>query len=327
MCGCVYVKRRVASVGATVSGGFEALNRLTRRIVAAGAFGCILSSAFPSNAKPPAAKVPPAKTRKAPGKTASSAPPKPEPTVAYPLPDGRSPFTESMPGSLVTWEMVPIPAAPGGKAFYMGRFEVMWDLYDIFAYRLDLTETEKAAGVDAAARPSKPYGAPDRGYGHIRYAALGMHYQSAIRFCDWVSRRTGRKYRLPTEAEWEWAATAGRKPRTLSPVELRQVAWFRDNAGDKAMEVGKLAPNPWGLFDILGNVGEFCLAPEGTEPGKEPIRGGCWNDKAPMVQFAARQYWQPDWQMSDAQIPKSKWWLSDGPYVGIRLVCDDAPAR
>lgn len=274
----------------------------------------------------------PAKAAKPGVKTGAKATPKaalpPLPTpVSYPLPDGRKPFVDKLPGTLVDWEMLPIPAPPGGKAFYMSRTEVLWNLFDVFAYRLDLTEEQKAAGVDAEARPSKPYGAPDRGFGHVNYAALGMHYQAVVRFCEWLSRKTGRKYRMPTEAEWEWAAAAGETPKVLSPAELRRVAWFRDNAVDKAMEVRKLAPNRWGLYDMLGNVGEFCFAPEGTPAGKEPIRGGSWNDKSPDVQVKSRQYWQPDWQMSDAQIPKSKWWLSDGPYPGIRLVCEDAPTQ
>ena len=308
---CVSLKPFLCSLG---------IVSLSTAIVSPTWGGLLLSQKAVKSAKP--VPIPPKK--KPPAKPALSALPKP---VGYPLPDGRSPFVDKLAGTLVEWEMVPIPAPPGGKAFYMSRTEVLWSLFDVFAYRLDLTEDEKAAGVDAQSRPSKPYGAPDRGFGHVNYAALGMHYQAVVRFCEWLSRKTGRKYRMPTEAEWEWAASAGETPKVLSPAELRRVAWFRDNAVDKAMEVRKLAPNRWGLYDMLGNVGEFCFAPEGTPAGKEPIRGGSWNDKSPDVQVKSRQYWQPDWQMSDAQIPKSKWWLSDGPYPGIRLVCEDAPTQ
>jgi formylglycine-generating enzyme required for sulfatase activity len=149
-----------------------------------------------------------------------------------------------------------------------------------------------------------------------------MHYQSALKFVEWLSKKTGKKYRLPTEEEWQWAATAGEKPTVLSAKELGKVAWYWDNAGDKAMEVGKLLPNTWGFYDMLGNVAEWCQAPAGTPYNKEPARGGCWKDKVKDVQYTAVQFWQPDWQLADAQIPKSKWWLSDGPYVGIRVVCD-----
>ena len=100
-------------------------------------------------------------------------------TISYPLPDGRAPFVEKIPNSVVSFDMLPVPAMPDGRKVFMSKFEIQWDVYDIFAYRLDLTESEKAAGVDAAARPSKPYGAPDRGFGHKGYACLGMHYQSA----------------------------------------------------------------------------------------------------------------------------------------------------
>ena len=243
-------------------------------------------------------------------------------TISYPLPDGRAPFVEKIPNSVVSFDMLPVPALPDGRKMFMSKFEIQWDVYDIFAYRLDLTESEKAAGVDAAARPSKPYGAPDRGFGHKGYSCLGMHYQSALKFVEWLSKKTGKKYRLPTEEEWQWAATSGEKPAVLSAKELGKVAWYWDNAGDKAMEVGKLLPNPWGFYDMLGNVAEWCHAPAGTPYNEEPARGGCWKDKVKDVQYTAVQFWQPDWQLADAQIPKSKWWLSDGPYVGIRVVCD-----
>jgi formylglycine-generating enzyme required for sulfatase activity len=238
---------------------------------------------------------------------------------AGPKADARKPFTEKIPGSLVTFEMVPIPAPPGGKPFYMGKTEVTWDLYDIYAYRLDMTEAQKAANVDAQSRPSKPYGAPDRGFGHAGYPAGSVPAHAAQEFCKWLSKKTGKKYRLPTEAEWEWACRAGGSVAPLSAADLKKVAWYYDTTEDKTQAVGTKAANAWGLHDMLGNVWEWVT----VGPGKDlVVRGGSYQEKAKDVNPKARSPYQPDWQLSDAQNPKSRWWLSDGPQVGLRVVCD-----
>src|SRR5439155_730769 len=89
-------------------------------------------------------------------------------------------------------------AMPGERPFWIGKTEVTWDEYDIWAFRLDLTPRERSSGVDATARPSRPYGAPDRGFGHHGYPALAMTYFAAQTYCAWLSVKTGKKYRLPT---------------------------------------------------------------------------------------------------------------------------------
>src|SRR5690349_24303786 len=119
-------------------------------------------------------------------------------------------FVEKLPGFLVEFKMVAIPDGTikmGDKThaiknIWIGETEVTWDLYDIFAFRMDLTPEQNAADFDAENRPSRPYGAPDRGFGHKGFAALSMAHPAAVKFCQWLSAKTGRKYRLPTEAEW-----------------------------------------------------------------------------------------------------------------------------
>lgn len=231
-------------------------------------------------------------------------------------------FVEKIPNSLVSFKMIRVPTGSieirgkliEVKAFAIGETEVTWDAYDIYAYRLDLSESENAKGVDAESRPSKPYGAPDRGFGHQGYAALGMTTNAAENFCKWLSNKTGKKYRLPTEAEWEYAARAG---MTTEP-KLEEYAWFWDNADDSAQPVGKLKPNAWGVYDFLGNTKEWAIGLDGVPV----VCGGCFMDKAEKVKFTARQPYSPKWQEADAHTPKSKWWLSDGPMIGMRLVCD-----
>lgn len=224
-----------------------------------------------------------------------------------------------IPGTVISFEMVRIPAGKLGDAsigsIWVARHEVTWDVFDIYAFRLDLSAQQNADGVDAESRPSRPYGAPDRGFGHKGYAALGMTSNSAETFCEWLSKKTGRKFRLPTEAEWEYAARAG---AASVPEKLGDVAWYWDNADDKAHPVGKKEPNAWGLYDMLGNVWEWTVGRE----GKPVVRGGSYMSKASEVTFDARKPFDPKWQEADAHVPKSKWWLSDGPFIGMRVVCD-----
>lgn len=230
------------------------------------------------------------------------------------------PFSDTVPGALVKWDMVALPAPPGNvsraKSLWMSKTEVTWDLYDIYAFRLDLTEDQKAQNMDATSRPSKPYGAPDRGFGHQGYPALAMTYASAQGFCDWLSKKTGRKYRLPTEAEWEWAATAGGKEK--APADPKAVAWYWDTTEDKTQAVATKAPNALGLHDTLGNVWEWCAGQDGTPV----VRGGGFLDKADKMTPAARATQTPAWNATDPQNPKSKWWLANAPFVGFRIVCE-----
>src|SRR5947199_5194626 len=137
--------------------------------------------------------------------------------IARPHPPNR----DSLPGTMVRFETVPVPAGPvtvptsrGPRSvavgpFAIGRTEVTWDEYDVWAFRLDLTPQERSSGVDATARPSRPYGAPDRGFGHHGYPALAMTYFAAQAYCAWLSTKTGKRYRLPPDAEWMRAARLG----------------------------------------------------------------------------------------------------------------------
>ena len=243
-------------------------------------------------------------------------------------------FTETLPAFLVKFDMLPVPEGtidmpdrehPGltkavkVKRFWMSKTELLWDLYDIYAFRLDQSDEEKAKNVDAESRPSKPYGAPDRGFGHKGYPALSMHINAAENFCKWLSAKTGKKYRLPTEAEWEYACRAGAPPKKLEGSDLEAVAWFWDNADDKTHPAAQLKPNAWGFYDMLGNAAEWVVMPD----GKLAVAGGSFRDKADKIGCSARDFYTPDWQAQDAHTPKSKWWLSDGPHVGMRLVREE----
>ena len=253
------------------------------------------------------------------------------------------PFTEVIPGTDIRLEMVPIPGGTFMMAdpyddgaprrmtiqpFWMLKTEVTWDAYAVFAYGYPLSERMREFAnvydeVDAVTRPTDPFMPPGPGHRHWGREgepAIRVSYFAAARFCEWLSEKTGRSYRLPTEAEWEYACRAGAPPGA-PPADgrpLDEAAWYFDNADDEPRPVATKAPNAWGLHDMLGNVAEWCVG-----LGEEPVvRGGSIDNAAEDIHPARREYHSPAWQESDYQDPKSRWWLHDAPHVGFRLVCE-----
>lgn len=246
--------------------------------------------------------------------------------LAWPsVASAQKPFTQTIPDTSVSFHMLPVPAGeiklpdpknPDAqvtvkiKPFYIGKTEVTWDEYDLFyIYKRDGSEGE----IDAESRPSRPYGTPDRGYGHEGYPVISISAHAAAKYCEWLSQKTGRKYRLPTEAEWQYACLAG-QPAPEGDT-LKEIAWFWEESTHPA---GKKKPNAWGIHDMLGNVGEWALDLQ----GKPVLCGGSFQDTARRVTPTARVYQTPEWQATDPQNPKGKWWLSDAPFAGFRVVCE-----
>jgi formylglycine-generating enzyme required for sulfatase activity len=266
---------------------------------------------------------------KAPAKKPPAKPAKPAAAPVKPSDDRPAAFTETIKDTLIKFDMVGIPsgeitvadpAKPGTtikvkvKAMWISKTEIPWDAYDVFVFRLDEPDGgAPATGQDALSRPSKPYGAADRGYGRKGYPAINLTYLGAQKFCEWLSKKTGRKYRLATEAEWEYACRAG-KPVPVEP-ELEKYAWYWQ---EKTQPVGTKLPNAWGIYNMLGNVGEWCTGLD----GKPVVCGGTFEDSAKNVTPTKRRYQDDSWSMNDPQDPKSKWWLSDAQFVGFRVVCD-----
>jgi formylglycine-generating enzyme required for sulfatase activity len=215
-------------------------------------------------------------------------------------------YTDSVPGTLVRFEMVKVP----GTAIWMSRTEVTWDLYDTFALSQP-DSGERRAGVDAVARPTRPYGAPDYGWGHAGYPVISIAHTAAEAFCVWLSARTGKRYRLPTEQEWERAAIAAAVAK--NPADL---AWHAGNAGATTHPVGKKPADAVGLYDLFGNAAEWVV----VKSGRPAVRGGSFRDNPQIVGPSARAVREDAWNERDPQIPQSRWWMSDAPFVGFRIV-------
>lgn len=232
-------------------------------------------------------------------------------------------YHETIPGTLVEFEMVQVPGGrvtmPGAAGpvevapFFIGRSEVTWDMYDVFALGLDAMAGDE--GADAVARPSSPYGAPDYGWGHAGFPVMSVTREAAEAFCAWLSARTGRRYRLPAEAEWQRAADLAVGPYA-GTSHFGPIAWYATNANRRTHEIASRQQDALGLFDLFGNTAEWVT----TSDGARVTRGGSFRDLN--VGPDSRAVQDDSWNERDPQLPKSRWWLSDGPFVGFRLAAD-----
>lgn len=240
-------------------------------------------------------------------------------------PAGLEPFAETIPGSLVEFYMVPVPGGEDVKPFYMSKHEVTWDEFAYWAYVKDVEkEIDKIKQRARKLRPSPPYDEVDRGFGFKDRPALGMSRKSAELYCQWLSERTGRKYRLPTQAEWQHAfklGYGGSLTPAMSPEELAKVAWYGENAEARTHAPGTREPSALGIYDMLGNVAEWV-----TETGEQRLAvGGHFRAPAERVTGLAAEVEDESWNENYPNEPKSIWWFVDADYVGFRLVCEPEP--
>jgi formylglycine-generating enzyme required for sulfatase activity len=305
---------------------------------------------------------------------------------AFPAgPQGFTNYTETIPGSEVKVRMVAIPGgsflmgSPESEPyrrpdegpvhrvklspFWMERTEVSWREFEVYLLQRgsrgrsrDNPSSEKP---DAVTGPTPPYGSPDQGWGRGTRPAITMTHYAATMYCEWLSSVTGKKFRLPTEAEWEYTARAGGTSVYFFPgspsqftrrrwlnrllgvktAPLSEYAWYQENGGNKTHLPAGTKPNPWGFVNLLGNVREFCLDwydpeayahlgdsevvdPRGPSSGQEHVvRGGSYRSDAADLRSAARDHTRTDdWMITDPQSPKSIWWYSDCTDVGFRVV-------
>lgn len=293
-------------------------------------------------------------------------------------------YTETIPLSAVSFDMVAIPGGtftmgateedrfaepdeiPAREvmvdSFFMAEVEVTWNEYMTWysqtAGEGRTTDIGMLEGVDGLTGATPPYGNPDQGWGKGKRPAITMTHYAAKKYCEWLSVVTGKEYRLPTEAEWEYAARGGAEgayffegdPRDYAEVGLRNKLFGTDttvinsyviyavNSEGRTQLPSRVKDNPYGLKNMLGNVAEFCADvyredAYRAQPGpvKNPlvagdevehvIRGGSFKSSALEVRLTDRDKTQFDaWMKTDPQIPKSLWWYSDSYHVGFRVV-------
>ena len=265
------------------------------------------------------------------------------------------PFQQSVPGTPVQFRMVPIPSGtftmgsgepskpdegPARQvelsAFWMQSLEVTHDEFLVF---FDDEQFSRNADVDAVTRPTPQYIDLSWGMGKQGgFPANSMSQHTALMYCRWLYKKTGVFYRLPTEAEWEYACKAGKPFAVSNKKELDEIAWHAGNSQGRYHKTGTKKPNAWGLYDMLGNVAEWTLDQydenyfSKIENGaKDPlvaatsryprsVRGGSYEHPADQLRCTARFHSAPSWNKRDPQIPKSKWWLTDAAFVGFRVV-------
>src|SRR6266511_4276345 len=287
--------------------------------------------------------------------------------------------TDTISGTTVRFVMVPIkggeflmgsPETEAGRQkdegpqhqvklspFWIQQREVTWEEYEPFMMNVDAEKlkdrTDTSEAADAVAKPSKPYLEMSFGMGKKGCPAIGMTQHAANKYCQWLSAKTGHFYRLPTEAEWEYACRAGTTTAYLfgdDPSSLSQYAWFEDNSNGKYHPVERKMPNAWGLYDMHGNVAEWCLDQydpnfylqgkddvsenpwnKAKKPYPHVIRGGAWeeipalagkeSDFGPAAQLrsAARLGSKREWK-TDPTLPPTVWYLDKAKVVGFRIV-------
>lgn len=318
---------------------------------------------------------------------------------AVPISDNPSdgfmiPYQQTIPGTDVVFDMVPIPGGEfligspdtesGHQAdegprvrikvepFWISKTEVTWaeyqkfmEMYETFKrldeLRFTRTRMESAKQqiaklpqvqdyldkekleVDAITCPTPLYDSSfTYGVGEEpRQPAITMSQFAAKQYTKWLSGITGEQHRLPTEAEWEYAARAGTTTAYSfgdDAAIIDEFAWTTENADGQTHEVATLKPNAWGLYDMHGNVAEWVLDQYVADhyskltadttassavawPTKlfpRVVRGGSWLTDAALCRSAARQQSDdPEWTLSDPNLPTSPWWFTEEPATGV----------
>lgn len=285
------------------------------------------------------------------------------------------PYTTTIPGTDVQFEMIPVPGgtfkfgSPDDAAehrddegpqvevvvdpMWVAKTEITWaqyqefmNLYGIFKeFEAKRERTINDANrVDAITAPTVLYD-PTFTYEYGEeplQAAVTMTQYSAQQYTKWLSHITGQQFRLPTEAEWEYAARGGTTTAYSwgdNPEDAGDYAWFFDNADSGTVTVGTKKPNPFGLHDMHGNVAEWAVGQYNEDGygwlGKKPVhaveavqwpensspcvvRGGSWEMDPPDLRSASRLASDDEeWKEDDPNFPKSPWWFTNDPARGV----------
>ena len=262
-------------------------------------------------------------------------------------------YDQSIAGTPIKFQLVAIPAGKfqiGSKAimadidespqkeievspFWMGTKEVTfaeWDLY------FKDTQLPQGKNPDGITRATPQYIDLTWGMGRdANHPTNSMSHAAALMYCKWLYSKTGFFFRLPTEAEWEYACKANGSSNIIDSKALVEHGYFKDNSAAKFHHVGEKKPNAFGLYDMLGNLSEWTLDQydpiyyskmDGKDAINPPVtkypktvKGGSYLDAATELRCSNRIASSAEWNKRDPQIPKSKWWLTEGMFVGFRV--------
>ncbi|MBV8879683.1 MAG: SUMF1/EgtB/PvdO family nonheme iron enzyme [Planctomycetaceae bacterium] len=237
-----------------------------------------------------------------------------------------APEKVAIPGTPVSFETVALPGVPGQiPPFRIGVKEVTWTEFNTYFESKDM-----ASGVDAVTRPTRAIsyfgqvGVPAH-FLDPKRPVTNLRWHSSIAYCDWLSKKTGGYWRLPTESEWEYAARAGEAGD--APASLDDVAWHKGNSQARTHEGGEKKANAFGLHDMLGNLWEYCLEFQSGTEFAPVLKGGCWSSPAELLKYSTRTGVPLTWFEEDPNRPRSVWWLTNKDVSqGIRVVCAADPA-
>jgi len=217
------------------------------------------------------------------------------------------------------------------NGFSMARFDVRVADFRKFVgdtgYRTDAEAKDGCYvhdGLSWTKEPAASWRSPGFPQGE-NHPVVCVSWNDAVAYARWLSRKSGQEYRLPTEAEWEYAArSGGRIERYAGGNDPETVAWFADNSGNQAHPVGLKRANGLGLYDMSGNVWQWTADwygetyyrespqndPQGPSSGtKRVFRGGSWFYDVRGVRASYRDFAVPDYRSS---------------YLGFRLVLQTA---
>ncbi len=251
-------------------------------------------------------------------------PPSPSPRPLAP------PFTENLPNG-VTLEMVGLPAGqflmgspdsdPDARDNEKPQHQVKVNSFAIGKYPVTQAQYQAVMGTN-----------PSRFQNNPQNPVEDVSWNDAQAFCRKLSQITGKTYRLPTEAEWEYACRAGTTTRFYFGDDANQLgdyAWYKGNSQQTTHPVGQKKPNAWGLYDMSGNVWEWCEddwhdnyigAPKdgsawlkNGNDNRSPLRGGSWYNVPANCRSAYRNFtYRPDYSL-----------INDG----FRVVCRSPEPR
>ena len=232
-------------------------------------------------------------------------------------------FKQPVDGCTFVLDLVPFKAPPKEGAdtkgapttLFVSTCEIPWELFDVFVYGTDKADGKSNEKADAVTKPTKPYIGMDREFGHVGFPVISPSYLSCVQFCEWLSAKTGRTYRLPTAEEWKALC----EQSGIDPKNCGDYAWTKENAGEKTHKLASKKADLLGCYDLFGNACEWVNT--GEKLGS--VAGGSYLDAMADLGCGVFQPCKPvEWNEIDPQFPKSKWWYSSGGFVGFRVICE-----